>query len=167
MEKDLGSEVSPPASQSGVSETPVPAVSEVPAQVSTSTHQYDNELSVWSLQGRITRGEFWVRLTVLFGILVVPTMLLALIPNSRVSTGIADRIGPILLVPLLIGLFFACWFSLATQVKRWHDVNYSGWMVLFNLVPFAGIALVIILGCMPGTKGNNDYGIDPLSSGKA
>ncbi|MDB6117012.1 MAG: hypothetical protein JWO08_793 [Verrucomicrobiaceae bacterium] len=50
------------------------------------------------------------------------------------------------------------------QVKRWHDLDKSGWWVLFNFLPFiGGIITFINCGCLKGTKGPNRFGDDPLA----
>ena len=54
-------------------------------------------------------------------------------------------------------------------VRRFHDCNMSGWWVvffwLFALIPvvgwIAGIIHFIILACMDGTPGPNQYGPNP------
>lgn len=55
---------------------------------------------------------------------------------------------------LFIGLFLP---GLSVLVRRMHDVNASGWLVLIPL-------LNIILACIPGTSGQNRFGDDPKSS---
>lgn len=55
---------------------------------------------------------------------------------------------------LFIGLFLP---GLTALVRRMHDVNASGWLVLIPL-------LNIILACVPGTSGPNRFGDDPKSS---
>lgn len=39
------------------------------------------------------------------------------------------------------------------HVKRWHDLGYSGWMVLINFTLIAIPIVLIILGCVKGTEG--------------
>jgi uncharacterized membrane protein YhaH (DUF805 family) len=77
-------------------------------------------------------------------------------PEAR-NTGIA-------LVFLLPIYALAIWTSLAIQVKRWHDMDKSGWCVLFNLIPCAGIVIIVFLGFVRGTTGPNRFGDDPLIS---
>jgi uncharacterized membrane protein YhaH (DUF805 family) len=45
------------------------------------------------------------------------------------------------------------------QVKRWHDLDKSGWMVLVNFIPLIGMLYSLLtLGFQPGTAGPNKYG---------
>jgi hypothetical protein len=54
------------------------------------------------------------------------------------------------------------WVSLAAQVKRWHDLDRSGWMVLLGFVPVVGfIVTIFCLGCQRGTAGANRFGPPP------
>jgi uncharacterized membrane protein YhaH (DUF805 family) len=55
---------------------------------------------------------------------------------------------------LIILPLFLFVFLLIQAVKRVHDVNKSG---LFFLIPFYNILLLL----SKGTKGSNDYGVDP------
>ena len=61
----------------------------------------------------------------------------------------------------------SAWLGLAAQVKRWHDLDKSGFMVLLNFT-FVFIPIAwIILGCIRGTRGPNQYGDDPLAPAPA
>ena len=48
--------------------------------------------------------------------------------------------------------------SLAIQVRRLHDTNKSGWMLLLSLVPFVGAILIFVWCITPGDKAPNKYG---------
>jgi uncharacterized membrane protein YhaH (DUF805 family) len=44
--------------------------------------------------------------------------------------------------------------SLALVVRRLHDANFSGWMILIGLVPFlGGLALLILMFLPPKPEG--------------
>ncbi len=43
------------------------------------------------------------------------------------------------LIPAFIMGIFACWMSLVAGIKRWHDLNKSGWFMLLNILPYIGI----------------------------
>jgi MFS family permease len=60
---------------------------------------------------------------------------------------------------------FAFYVSLATQARRWHDLDKSGWYVLINLLPGIGTLISIaILATRPGLSGPNQFG-DSTKSG--
>lgn len=54
--------------------------------------------------------------------------------------------------------------SITSAVRRLHDINCRGWWLLLVLLPYiGGIALLIMLA-LPGTKGDNRFGPDPLAN---
>ena len=47
--------------------------------------------------------------------------------------------------------------------KRFHDRGKSAWWVLISLVPILGFIWILIdLGILKGTEGENRFGPDPL-----
>lgn len=51
------------------------------------------------------------------------------------------------------------WISLAVAVRRCHDRDLSGWMLLFAMPPLLGqLWLVLSLMTGPGTEGRNRHG---------
>ena len=55
--------------------------------------------------------------------------------------------------------------SIAVSVRRWHDRDRSGWLLLIVLIPFIGIIWAVILliwFANPGDEGYNRYGANPL-----
>lgn len=50
--------------------------------------------------------------------------------------------------------------TLAVAVRRLHDVNKSGWMLLVALIPLIGTIWLIVLFATEGDKGSNQYGGD-------
>ena len=65
-------------------------------------------------------------------------------------------------IPGILLMLLAGWINLATRIKRWHDLDLSGWFVALNFIPLFGVFVLIWQGCAPGTVGSNRYGIDPL-----
>ena len=116
-----------------------------------------------SFSGRIPRRIFW-----LWGIAVgvVAAIALSILgavfgtpPDQAGGGGSISPIGAILMLVLYIPVV---WFSLALQVKRWHDRGKSGWWVLINLIPFVGAIWAFVeCGCLRGTEGPNQFGPDP------
>jgi uncharacterized membrane protein YhaH (DUF805 family) len=83
-----------------------------------------------------------------------------------ISSG-GREMQPLVVVVALPAFVVLVWLALAMQVKRWHDLDNSGWMVLLNLTIIALPIVLIILGCVRGTAGPNKYGSDPLQTGLA
>tara|TARA_Y100001970_G_scaffold283326_1_gene398153 strand:- start:283 stop:549 length:267 start_codon:yes stop_codon:yes gene_type:complete len=51
-------------------------------------------------------------------------------------------------------------------IRRFHDLNRSGFWVLINLIPVIGVIIVFIWFCFKGTEGQNRFGENPLDSVK-
>jgi len=113
--------------------------------------------------GRIPRRIYWLWG---IGVGVVGAILIGIIgaifstpPDQAGGQGGISAIGGLLALIVYIPLV---WFSLALQVKRWHDRGKSGWWVLINLIPFVGgIWSFVECGCLRGTVGPNQFGADP------
>lgn len=123
-----------------------------------------------SFQGRTRRLHFWIGL-ILIGIVesIVFSFSFGSVMNSAAIRGNAfaaasatsgmGLVGSLLYLALL-------WPSLAVQVKRWHDRDKTGWMVLINLIPFIGWLWTLIeCGFLDGTPGPNKYGPSPKGLG--
>jgi len=114
---------------------------------------HDTANSIFSFEGRIKRGTFWVVIISLFLISFVLQMAAVVSAESGSSDGIA--------VLLLIYFIPAIWVAFATYVKRWHDLNLSDWMLLTLFIPFVNFLIFLYLGLAPGTTGTNKYGDEP------
>lgn len=51
--------------------------------------------------------------------------------------------------------------GLAVSVRRLHDQDRSGWLLLLWLIPFLGWFALLVLMCLDGTRGANRFGPDP------
>jgi len=72
------------------------------------------------------------------------------------------------LAPLVIGgllgtviLFAFAFVSIQFNVQRLHDLGWSGWLWLVNLVPVVGSVFPFVLIFAPGNAGANQYGPPP------
>ena len=106
-----------------------------------------------SFQGRISRRTYW------------GFSLLSAVIYYAIMIGLAvvfEDESPYILTGLLILNVSLIWISLALQIKRWHDLDKSGWWVLVGMIPLIGLIIVLIqAGCFRGTDGPNQYGADP------
>jgi len=111
--------------------------------------------------GRVPAASFWGTI-ILVGILTAFVFLmttLIVVPNGKIyisgesAREIATKIfitpNAVLavLVFRIVWVSFMAWVCVAVQVKRWHDLGKSGWLVLINLVPGIGTLFsIVILG---------------------
>lgn len=111
------------------------------------------------MAGRIGRKAFWK----MWGCLVGTLFFLAIALALLVQVGPAGRMaGNVIALPVLLLL---AWLSIANQVKRWHDLGRSGWMIFISLIPFVGfVANVVCLGFLRGQPGSNRFGAEPGQS---
>ena len=66
------------------------------------------------------------------------------------------------IVTLIVALA-GIWVALAVGAKRCHDRDRSGWFQLIMLIPIVGgLWLLIELGFLRGTIGENRFGPDPV-----
>jgi len=126
-----------------------------------------------STQGRCSRKVYWLFGFLPYSIYVLGVNLIYLGVNSFIVHGTREAVTPLWLqggiavTPLwlegiIVGLtWLFMWPFLAMLAKRSHDINQSGALSLFMLVPFLGFIVAIIVGLIPGTKGDNKYGADP------
>ncbi len=103
----------------------------------------------FSLDGRITRCTYWMA-----GLLLILTTWVFNWTCLWLCAGTHPGFGLLFMlnVPFI-------WAALAIRVKRWHDLDMSGWWVLAYLVPVAGALWSFVqLGFARGTQGPNQYG---------
>jgi uncharacterized membrane protein YhaH (DUF805 family) len=110
-------------------------------------HWYVDVLKKYAVfNGRARRQEYWM--FVLFNII------------AAIVFGI---ISALIKTPILIGLYWLAVIlpSLGVVVRRLHDTNKSGWMILLGLIPFVGGIIVLVFLCIEGDRGPNRFGPDP------
>ncbi|TIX51417.1 DUF805 domain-containing protein [Alteraurantiacibacter aquimixticola] len=109
--------------------------------------------------GRSRRMEYWM--FVLFQILLFAGLFMV-----AGLFGAFDGSGSTLFIVLSVivglGLIIP---GLAVQVRRLHDQDRSGWLVLVGFIPYIGGIILLVLMCLDGTPGENRYGPDPKGRG--
>lgn len=110
---------------------------------------------LFSFKGRTTRTVFWAVTLALAAWSVVFDQIIGPIGPDRPMT-----IGQGIVV--LLNFILATWIGLAVQIKRWHDLDKSGWWAMLSLVPIIGwIWILVECGFFEGTPGTNRYGDKP------
>lgn len=97
-----------------------------------------------NFSGRATRKQYW--LFVLFNIIVfaVLAFVLSFLGNT----------GNVLYYLCCLAVFLP---SLAIDVRRLHDINFSGWWMLLTILPFLGGLILLVLMLLPSTQGANRF----------
>jgi len=114
---------------------------------------------LFSFKGRSRRADFWIYSGVVFlGVILAATVI-----AWPMGVDLADASdGRATLIEAGAILLFV-WPSLAIYAKRLHDRNLSAWWVLIGFLPVIGNAwLIVTLGILRGSEGDNRYGPDPI-----
>jgi len=104
-----------------------------------------------NFNGRANRAEYWY-FTLFYFIIsiilsVVDFSILGYDPMDATSMGVLSGLFNIVcIIP-----------SLAVTVRRLHDVNKSGWNMLWSLT-IIGVFYVLYLEIIKGNEGDNHYG---------
>lgn len=108
--------------------------------------------------GRASRAEYWwfvlANLVVYAGLLVIVSF----------GYAIADGLGTLLVMG--VGVYWLATLvpTIAVGVRRLHDINKSGWLmllILLGIIPLFGLIASIVLlvyFATGGDRGHNNYG---------
>ncbi|OJW68935.1 MAG: DUF805 domain-containing protein [Sphingomonadales bacterium 63-6] len=117
----------------------------------------------FEFSGRSRRLEYWM--FTLFNVLVSFAIGLVFGTSATTSTSFSTAFysevtgtGGILqnifsLVSLIPGI--------AVAIRRLHDQDRSGWLLLLVFIPILGWFALLVLMCLDGTRGPNRFGPDP------
>ncbi len=125
---------------------------------SSSKEENNTSNSLFSFEGRVNRGKFWLVLIPLF-LISFGLQVGIIVSMDNMSRGDSNTMGFI----IMSALFYipALWILIATYVKRWHDLDKSGWWSLILLIPWVNLLIILYLGLAPGTVGANRYEEQP------
>lgn len=111
--------------------------------------------------GRASRSEYWY--FTLFNI-ITSTLLFLLGIAIGAATGGSDGVPSGLIVGYILYIIYGLGVlipSLAVTVRRLHDTNNSGWLILLGLIPCVGGIVLLVFMILQGTNGENKYGDIP------
>ena len=109
-------------------------------------------LTTWfSFQGRIGRAR-WIGQTALLAVVFG-------LAYWMLDRAVGSAATWILYPPLL-------WSAASIAVRRLHDRAHSAGVLLWLALPIVGpLWMLVQLAILPGTRGENQYGADPLDAG--
>jgi len=104
------------------------------------------------IKGRASRSEYWF-----LQLLLTPIYLFLVISENSYSDNVIILAAAAGIVVLLLIIP-----SLTVSIRRFHDINKSGWFVLLNFIPFVGWIIILAMLAGKGTEGKNRFGEYPL-----
>lgn len=110
------------------------------------------DLNVFALEGRIGRLRYLAWSLVLIGAFAGVMAVVAIAANVSEILGAALAIGAVL------GLLVV---SVQIGAQRLHDIGWSAWLLLLNIVPLINSLFWILMLVVPGSAGANRYGPPP------
>jgi uncharacterized membrane protein YhaH (DUF805 family) len=110
--------------------------------------------------GRASRSEYWwwALVSAVVGILL--NNIVGAGSTATTSTGLSSSPGPGATFGfILVGIWSLATIipSLALAVRRLHDGNFSGWLLLLALVPFLGTLAVLIFMILPSNPAGQRF----------
>lgn len=122
----------------------------------------NNFKSLFTFDGRIGRQDF---LIVQVGLMFCQFIAMTIISMANDLSSSILGILSLISIPFFLVLF---WISLAAMIKRWHDVDKSGFWCFITLVPIVGVFYAVFKNFfVKGTDGSNRFGKDPLTETQA
>jgi uncharacterized membrane protein YhaH (DUF805 family) len=97
--------------------------------------------------GRAGRAEFWW--------FVLANFL------AYIALAILMQISGIFFVLYIVYALGVLIPSLAVAIRRLHDTDKSGWLLLLGLIPLVGFIILLVFYIQEGTSGPNQYGAGP------
>lgn len=114
---------------------------------------------LFSPYGRLGRLAFFLWMTLMTFInagacLVIVGVAETVQHQASLGEGVA-------IILMILVVLLTTWTSFALAIKRFHDMDASGWWVLLLCIPYFGILIALVICFIPGTEGANQYGDEP------
>ncbi|WP_181669095.1 DUF805 domain-containing protein [Brevundimonas vesicularis] len=115
--------------------------------------------------GRARRKEYWSFALFQFLIMVIAFMPVIGLAIADAEMGYDMEAWGMAWVCLLILVYLALVApGIAVTIRRFHDVGFSGWLILIGLIPYVGGLFIFIVSLLPSQPGANVHGAPPKGS---
>jgi uncharacterized membrane protein YhaH (DUF805 family) len=161
----------PPAPVSRPAAVPAPvAIPAAPVAAVSAPPENKAHMPFWQLylspKGRIGRLTFFLKgMLPVWGLLGLCEVIIVSITNSLDTSRLSGATGTLLsigMIILLLGILLLCWVILMLIIKRFHDLDRSGWNILVWLIPLVGQVINLVntiqLYFVKGSDGPNRFG---------
>lgn len=120
---------------------------------------FDNSIKTclsksFTFAGRASRSEYWY-FTLFVSLLVLIGVLFGIACGIDSDSAMA--------IYVVVGLCYLCLLPacISVTVRRFHDVNRSGWNYWWAIIPYIGGFIVLFFMVQPSKMGENQYGCIP------
>ena len=114
------------------------------------------EGKIFFFKGRINRKKYWIASLLVTVAEWIILGILSIISAVSHSEGLSIIVG-LLIFLVYIGVMI---IGISLSIRRWHDLDKSGWWTLSNFL----VLPAIYMAFAEGTRGPNQYGPDPLQT---
>jgi uncharacterized membrane protein YhaH (DUF805 family) len=111
----------------------------------------------FSASGRISRSQYWLRF---FLPVIAITIVLQIVIGISAVMGHVAAVAIFYVVYVVFGLAIL-WPSIAIMVKRIHDRNKTGWLVL---LPYAPLVLLLVCSAISAASGGGVGALGVISA---
>ena len=111
---------------------------------------------LFSAKGCYVRWQYWKVTLATLAIWVVYGVIFALMGSGKEKLSDTDAV--VLVALFILILIPLAYVNIVTSIKRFHDINKSGWFYLLSFIPYiGGLILLVMNGFMPTVKEGNIY----------
>jgi uncharacterized membrane protein YhaH (DUF805 family) len=112
-------------------------------------------------KGRARRKEFWM--FTLFHVLIILVITLINFLLKYITNDFEGKDLIVQIIGTVMGIYILAMLipSLSLTVRRLHDVDKSGWMILISFIPIIGGIWLLILMLTDSSSNENQYGVNP------
>ena len=99
--------------------------------------------SHFSFDGVNTRSQYWMTT---IGMIVIAGILGAIGGALMATVSALSIVGGIMILAIVVGTI---WVSIANSIKRCRDCGLSPMWTIGTVVPYIGVIVYIVIGCLP------------------
>ncbi len=105
-------------------------------------------------KGRLNRANYLLGSFIIIAFIVFFFLIGLRMALNQISGNV---VAPYILLTTFF-LFAAIFYGYSFNIRRAHDLNWSGWSILLTLLPIFGFIFLFVLSLKKGTNGSNRYG---------
>tara|TARA_B100001093_G_C26459192_1_gene855681 strand:- start:141 stop:599 length:459 start_codon:yes stop_codon:yes gene_type:complete len=126
--------------------------------LSTIYYYLCKKVKFFSFDGRTSRADYWIVYIFVYPLFFIPYIYCLFFIIELIGWQNESIAFPI----LILGIVFYRALRFPVDVRRCHDINYSGWHSILFLIPILGSLILLANFTKKGNDDKNKYGENPL-----